>query len=162
MTTAKRQTTARKSTARGPAAPPGGAPGAPRQPISIAAVVDVVGALATGSLHQNLYLYDTNRAHGSTGTGTERLRTAVRAGDQLLWSVIPLECEAYAAIDAIEIDASVCEPVREVYPGTDISYWTATVKRDAVAATPYRISFRLGTRPEPLTTDLSPVLVGER
>lgn len=133
-----------------------------RRPISIAAVIDVVGALATGALHRNLYLYDTGKAAGSTGHGTEQLRTVVRAGDQLLWSAIPLECEAYLAIDAVEIDPSVCEPIRKIYPGTDISYWTGTVKKDAIPATPYRIAFLLGSRTEPMVTELSPLLAWER
>lgn len=162
---------AKSATASGTASPaaksqkhqPKGAQGSAdstRRPVSIAAVVDVVGALATLGMHGNLYLYDTNKPVGSTGLGTEELRTKVRAGDQLLWSTFALECEAYVAIEDIAIDPAVCEPVRKVYPGTDVSYWIGTVKKDDVAATPYRITFRLGTRTEPLTTDLSPVLVG--
>lgn len=154
MSTAKHKT--------GGAGSAGGGRGTDRRPISIAAVIDVVGALATGTLHRNLYLYDTGKAAGSTGHGTEVLRTVVRAGDQLLWSAIPLECEAYLVIDAVEIDPSVCEPVRKIYPGTDISYWTGTVKRDGIPATPYRLSFRLGSRTEPMAMDPLPLLAGER
>lgn len=132
-----------------------------QQAIAVNAVVDVVGALATASLQGNFYLLDTNRANGSTGVGTEELRTAVRQGDNLVWSVLPLECEAYVAIDGIEIDKSICEPERNTYPGTDISYWSATVKKD-VDATPYHISFRLGTRVSPMTTVSTPFLVGAR
>lgn len=130
-------------------------------PISISAVVDVVGALATRSMHGNLYLLDTNKAGGSTGIGTEELRTRVRGGDQLLWSVLPLECEAYVSIEDIVIDEEVCEPERRTYPGTDISYWVGTVKKDDIGVTPYQISFKVGTRTDPMTTASSPVLVGE-
>jgi hypothetical protein len=28
------------------------------------------------------------------------------------------------------IDERICEPEQKVYPGTDISYWSATVKQD--------------------------------
>lgn len=136
---------------------------APKRPISIMAVLDCVGALASQSTHGHLYLYDTNRAGGSSRFGTEELRTKVRAGDQLLWSVAALECEAYVAIDDIVIDKAVCEPVRKVYPGTDISYWIGTVKKtDAAGAfeVPYTIAFRVGTQTEPVTSALSPVLVG--
>ncbi|MFE0100948.1 hypothetical protein [Streptomyces sp. NPDC059009] len=131
-----------------------------KRPISITAVVDCVGALATGSVHGNLYLYDTNKAGGSTGFGTEQLRTRVRRGDQLLWNVLALECEAYVGIDDIVIDSEVCEPVRKVYPGTDIAYWTATVKKDDVQVVSYQIKFKLGSRDEPITTTLSQSLVG--
>jgi hypothetical protein len=133
---------------------------APKRPISITAVVDCVGMLASQSTHGHLYLYDTNKAGGSTGFGTEELATKVRAGDQLLWNVLALECEAFVAIDGIEIDPEVCEPVRQVYPGTDVAYWVGTVKKDGAAPVPYQIRFRLGTQDEPITTTLSPVLVG--
>jgi hypothetical protein len=135
----------------------------PRHPISITAVVDVVGALATRGLSGNLYLLDTNKTGGSTGIGTEELKTKVKKGDQLLWTVLPLECEAYASIDDIMIDSAVCEVEQRTYPGTDISYWAGTVKKD-IDAIPYQISFKLGTRIEPITTAssaLSPFLIGE-
>ncbi|GHH86976.1 hypothetical protein GCM10018793_60940 [Streptomyces sulfonofaciens] len=133
---------------------------APRRPISITAVVDCVGALAAGNTRGHVYLYDTNKAGGSAGLGTEQLRTRVTAGDQLLWNVLALECEAFVAIDGIEIDKEVCEPVRKVYPGTDVSYWIGTVKKSGTTEVPYQIRFKLGTRDEPLTTALSPALVG--
>lgn len=131
----------------------------PSRPISITAVVDCAGALASRSLHGNLYLYDTNRAAGSTGLGTEELRTRVRKGDQLLWNVVALECETYVAIDAIEIDGEVCEPERRTYPGTDITYWAATVQTDDVDVLHYQLKFKLGARNAPITTTLSPALI---
>jgi hypothetical protein len=131
-----------------------------KRPISITAVVDCVGALASGSMSGHLYLYDTNKAAGSTGLGTEELRTWVRRGDQLHWNALALECEAFVGIDGVEIDKEVCEPEERVYPGTDVTYWIGTVKKDAVEAVPYRLSFRLGTRTEPLTAPRSPALVG--
>ncbi|MFS8199597.1 hypothetical protein ACLVWQ_13025 [Streptomyces sp. CWNU-52B] len=134
--------------------------GTARRPISITAVVDCVGALATGTVHGNLYFYDTNKAGGSTGFGTEELRTRVRVGDQVLWSVLALECEAYTAIDGIDIDHELVEPERRVYPGTDVAYWIGTVKKDVPEDTFYQVRFRLGSRDEPLATTLSPSLVG--
>lgn len=131
-----------------------------QRPISITAVVDCVGALASLSTRGHLYLYDTNKAGGSTGFGTEELKTKVKGGDQLLWTVLALECEAYLSIDDIVIDKEVCEPQRKVYPGTDVSYWIGTVKKDGVGVIPYQIKFKLGTKSEPVTTALSPTLVG--
>lgn len=131
-----------------------------RRPVSITAVVDAVGALAQESLQGNLYMYDTNKTEGSTGFGTGELRTRVQSGDQLVWSVLALECEAFVAIDEILIDKAVCEPERKVYPGTDVAYWIGTVKKHDVGVVPYQISFRLGTRDEPMTTNLPPALVG--
>jgi hypothetical protein len=131
---------------------------AARQPISISAVVDVVGALASGSLGGNLYLLDTNRDNGSTGAGTETLRTRVQAGDRVQWSVFALECEAYAAIADIVIDRDFCEVEKRTYPGTDVTYWAGTVKKDD-GAVPYDIKFTLGTRTEPVMTQSTPFLV---
>ncbi|MFD9791573.1 hypothetical protein ACFWXK_11560 [Streptomyces sp. NPDC059070] len=131
-----------------------------KRPISITAVVDCVGVLATGSVHGQLYLYDTNKAGGSTGFGTEELRTRVRRGDQLLWNVLALECEAYVSIDDIVVDREVCEPERRVYPGTDVAYWIATVKKDGITSVPYQIKFKVGTRTEAFTAPVSASLVG--
>jgi hypothetical protein len=132
----------------------------PQRPISITAVVDCVGALASRSMHGHLYLFDTNKAAGSTGLGTEELKTWVKRGDRLLWNALALECEAFVSIDGIAIDKEVCEPEEKVYPGTDVTYWIGTVKKDTAEAIPYRLSFRLGTRAEPITTTRSPALVG--
>jgi hypothetical protein len=130
------------------------------RPVSIMAVVDPVAALAARTVRGNLYLYDTNKSEGSTGLGTEELRTRVRKGDRILWNALPLECETYAAISGIVIDERICEPEQKVYPGTDISYWSAIVKQDITEPVPYQLQFRLGTVTEPITTELSPALVG--
>jgi hypothetical protein len=129
------------------------------RPTSITAVVDCPGALASGSLHGNLYLYDTKRAEGSAGFGTEELRTRVRKGDQLLWNVIALECETYVSIDGIVIDEQVCVPEKRVYPGTDISFWFATIQKEIPESVPYQIRFLLGSRTTPITTTVSPALI---
>jgi hypothetical protein len=131
----------------------------PQQPIAIMAVVDIVGALATGSMKGNLYLLDTNRANGSTGLGTEELKTEVKKDDQLHWTVLPLECEAYVSIDDILIDKELCEPQQKTYPGTDITYWIGTIKKDVDVA-PYHIKFKVGTRVDPMITASTPFLVG--
>jgi hypothetical protein len=131
-----------------------------KRPISITAVVDCVGALASGRMDGHLYLYDTNKAQGSTGLGTEQLKTRVKRGDQLLWNVLALECEAFVAIDDIIIDRDIVEPVRQVYPGTDVAYWIGTVKKDDAELVPYQIKFKLGTRAEPITTTTPATLAG--
>ncbi|GAA1594392.1 hypothetical protein GCM10009678_90680 [Actinomadura kijaniata] len=129
------------------------------RPVTITAVVDPVAALASGNLDENLYLYDTNRTEGSTGFGTPGLRTRVRKGDTLLWNVLPLECETYVAIADVEIDPRIAEPERRVYPGTDIVFWTATVKQDSAEPVEYRLSFLLGAVTEPYTAKEAQALV---
>ncbi|MEB3277593.1 MAG: hypothetical protein VKK42_01560 [Lyngbya sp.] len=128
--------------------------------ITIASVIDVVGALATDSLNGQVYFMDTNKANGSTEQGTENLKTVVQKGDRLVWTVIFLECEAYAAIDDIIIDKDYCEPKKEFYEGTDVSYWIGTVKKD-VTMTRYSVKFKVGTRAEPIETSSSLCLVGQ-
>ncbi|NJL41799.1 MAG: hypothetical protein HC899_37845 [Leptolyngbyaceae cyanobacterium SM1_4_3] len=107
-----------------------------------------------------VYFMDTNKANGSTNQGTENLKTVVEAGDRLVWTVISLECEAYAAIDEIVIDEDYCKPEKKTYEGTDVSYWIGTVKKD-VKIIPYNIKFKAGTRAEPITTASSLYLVGK-
>ncbi|MEV5977445.1 hypothetical protein [Streptomyces sp. NPDC052114] len=131
-----------------------------KRPISITAVVDAVGALAAGNLRGHLYMYDSNKSGGSTGFGTEELQTFAKRGDQLLWNCLALECEAFVAIDGIIIDSEICEPERKVYPGTDVAYWTGTVKKADAGPITYQIKFKLGTRDEPITTTLSSAIVG--
>ena len=128
--------------------------------ISISAVIDAVGALATDSLSGQIYLMDTNKANGSTGQGTENLRTVVAKGDKLVWTVIPLECEAYVAIDEIVIDQECCEVKVETFPDTDITYWVGTVIKD-VTVTPYSIKYKVGSRAEPIATPSPIYLVGK-
>lgn len=128
--------------------------------ITIATVIDVVGALATDSLVGQVYFMDTEKASGSTGHGTESLKTMVSQEDVLVWTVIFLECEAYAAIDQIIIDNDYCEPEKKVYEGTDVSYWTAKVKKN-VQSIPYTIKFKVGTRAEPISTAAPLYLVGK-
>ncbi|MFZ1026074.1 MAG: hypothetical protein WAN66_07630 [Limnoraphis robusta] len=128
--------------------------------ITIASVIDVVGALATDSLNGQVYFMDSNKANGSTEQGTENLKTMVQKGDRLVWTVIFLECEAYAAIDDIIIDKDYCEPKKEFYEGTDVSYWIGTVKKD-VTMTRYSVKFQVGTRAEPIETTSSLCLVGQ-
>lgn len=150
MTTAKQPAAGRKQpTARS------------KRTITVTAVVDSVGALATRGLEGNLYLYDTNKDGGSTGFGTGALHTSVRAGDKVVWTVLALECEAFVSIDDIRVDPDVCVPERKVYPHTDVVYWIGTVKKDDVGVTPYQLSLKVGTRAEPITAATSPALVAQ-
>jgi hypothetical protein len=127
--------------------------------ITIASVIDVVGALATDSLSGQVYFQDSEKANGSTGHGTESLKTMVNKGDRLVWTVTFLECEAYAAIADIIIDRKYCEPEKKVYEGTDVAYWIGIVKED-VQEVPYNIKFLCGTRAEPIPTATPLYLIG--
>lgn len=128
--------------------------------ITIASVVDVIGVLATDSFDGQIYFVDNNKTNGSTGQGTEELKTMVSKGDRLVWIVGPLECEVYAAIDDIVIDKQYCEPEKKTYEGTDISFWSGIVKQD-LTVVPYTIKYKVGTRDEAIATNTSIYLVGK-
>ena len=127
--------------------------------ITVSSIIDVVGALATENLEGQIYFMDTNKAGGSVNQGTESLQSRVSKGNRLVWTVISLECEAYAAIDHIDIDKNICEPVKEFYEGTDVSYWVGTVKEN-VKDVSYGLSFKVGTRDEPFHMKPTLSLVG--
>ena len=115
--------------------------------IRLMVVVDVVGALAADTLEDAVWLMDSNKTGGSTNQGTRQLTTAVRQGDQLIWTAMSLECEAFIAIDGIDIDQEYCEVRRGIYEGTDISYWMGRIKKDPEKAlVPYNLRFRVGGR----------------
>ena len=128
--------------------------------ITIAAVIDVVGVLATDSTEGQVYFMDTNKDNGSLSQGTEYLKTAVTKGDKVVWMVQPLECEAYTAIDDIIIDKDYCEPEKKTYEGTDISFWVGTIKKD-ITMIPYSVKFKVGTRAESIGTNPTLCLVGQ-
>lgn len=127
--------------------------------ITIATVIDAVEALTADTLIGSTYLMDTNKIHGSIGVGTENLKTLVNAGDELIWTVWALEVEVYVAIEEIIIDSKYCQPEKEVYEGTDISYWSGKVTKDIKKPIPYQINFQLGNRKELMTLS-TPFLIG--
>jgi hypothetical protein len=133
--------------------------------LRIVVVVDVVAALATETVDGAVWLVDSSRIGGSTAQGTAQLQTAVRKNDELIWTAMSLECEAFAAIDAIDIDPTYCEVERGVYPGTDISYWLGRIKKDpGDSLVPYNLHFRLGSRAGnmPLSPPNLPAITGGR
>jgi hypothetical protein len=133
------------------------------QTIAIVSVVDVVGALAADTLTGSIYLMDNNKANGSTDEGSDVLKTRVRKGDQLVWVCIPLECEAYISITAVEIDKKYreyCEPTKGVYPDTNVVYWLGEIKKELDVTIPYNLRFRVGSHRDDMTTTTFPSLIG--
>jgi hypothetical protein len=133
------------------------------QTIAIVSVVDVAGALASETLTGSIYLMDNNKANGSTDEGSEVLKTKVRKGDQLVWVSVPLECEAYVTITAVEIDQKYreyCDPTKGVYPETNVVYWLGEIKKDLDVTIPYNLKFKLGSHRDEMATTTSPSLIG--
>ena len=125
--------------------------------ITIVSVIDVVSALADGSLNKNIYLLDNNKAGGSTGEGTDVLFSKAKQGDTLVWSVMPIEPEVYVGITDILIDKEYCDAEKKLYEGTDISYWTGTIKKE-ITNLQYQVKYKVGTREGDFSWDLT--LVG--
>lgn len=127
--------------------------------ITIKSVIDVAAVLDTQALDNNLYLYDSNRRSGSKREGTSQLATAVKKGDRIAWVMAPLECEIYTEIVQIGIPSAICEVVSHVFPGTNIVYWTGTVKKAITDEIKYSITYGLGPTRLQVATVEGPSLV---
>lgn len=126
--------------------------------ITVLAVVDVVAILANDSLEGNLYLFDNNRDNDSEREGTEHLKTKIKfEGEEstvnLMWTLMPLESEAFAYISDIVSDDPAFEVHCETYPGSDIIYWRGTVK-DTFQQLTYRLSIKVGDREKEYSCEL--------
>jgi hypothetical protein len=97
---------------------------------TIMTLIDVVGTLSDDSLNENLYLIDDNKSNGSLDEGTDALKTAVKKGDIITWTVFSLEPESYTAVNKIEIDPQYCVPAMKFFPNSDVSYWEGTILKD--------------------------------
>jgi hypothetical protein len=69
------------------------------QAINIVTIVDVIGALSSGALRDNLYMADNG--WGSAGKGTAELATACYPGQLINWVVNALDVQTPVLIDAI-------------------------------------------------------------
>lgn len=113
--------------------------------VNIRIVLDPANALENGSLSGNLWMVDDNRLCGSLSEGTMQLATAVMPGDQIVWTVLSIECETHVALHRIDIDPKICDVQQKYYPGTRVAYWIGTVKA-MVGELPYGLVFELGSR----------------
>jgi hypothetical protein len=81
--------------------------------INVLIVVDVEGALASGSLGTNVYLVDTNGYFGSSSEGQQELQTACKDGQVIVWSVSSVNPGDDAEITGFTgqmIEQKVCLP----------------------------------------------------
>ncbi|MBC7953685.1 MAG: hypothetical protein H7Z12_17945 [Rhodospirillaceae bacterium] len=160
---AQRTATHASSEGAGSAAPEEATqPEAVRQAVNVVGVVDVVGALSDGTLANSLYLFDNNQVGGSHGHGTISLTTHIGAADLVVWVCMPLECEAFARIENVEIDARYAPYIAldcGVYPETAVVYWVAKILKPLPGPVPYRLVFRLGSHTEPLVAPVASYLM---
>lgn len=129
------------------------------------ALVDVVGALASGTLANSAYFFDNAQTDGAIGHGTASLSTPLSAGDLMVWVSMGLECEAFVRLSGIRIDAAFAEFVAidcGAYTGTAVVYWTLRVLKTLVEPIPYQLEFRLGSRSEPMIMPVPSYLLPPR
>jgi hypothetical protein len=127
--------------------------------ITILSLIDVVGALSEDTMKANVYLFDDNKTNGSSDEGTGVLKTKVKAGDKLIWTLMSLEPESFAEICDITIDPEICKAEKKMYPQSDVAYWEGEVLKE-VSSTPYKITFEVGTRRQKIETEETPALIG--
>lgn len=134
-----------------------------KQATNVMAMLDVVGALGSGTLSQSLYLFDNNRREGSTGHGTSSLKTVAQQGDVVVWTTMALECEAFTRLDRVEIDVAYAEYVTldaGAFSETPEVYWFAKILKPLPATSiPYHLSYRLGSAPEPYRAPTASLLI---
>lgn len=126
--------------------------------ISVMAVVDVVGLLASDTLDGNIYLFDNNRKNGSENEGTGHLKTRFasdggRGKITVLWNVMSIEPEAYITITKIEADSPHLKVSNECYKGSDIVFWKGIVDKKFKKST-YRLFIKAGNREKEYTCEL--------
>jgi len=104
--------------------------------VDVLIVVDVVGALASGNLTQNVYLVDTNKYVGSGSEGQAELKTACKDGQVLRWSVVPVSPSTDVEIVGFVgqmVNDKVCVPKKvETVEG---SFWEGRVESRGEAKT---------------------------
>jgi hypothetical protein len=110
--------------------------------------VDAEGTLSEGSLDGNIYLFDSNRRGGSTGEGTQALRTKVDSrqpeGTALLWNIMTLSPEIFVQISDIKADHTFLKTTKCTYEGSDVEYWKGSISK-VFKKLPYRLSVKIGS-----------------
>ena len=104
--------------------------------VDVLIVVDVVGALASGNLTQNVYLVDTNKYVGSGSEGQAELKTSIKDGQVLRWSVVPVSPSTDVEIVGFVgqmVNDKVCVPKKvETVEG---AFWEGRVESRGEAKT---------------------------
>ncbi len=59
--------------------------------VNVLTAVDVEGALTSNNLGANVYMVDTNKYAGSGAEGTSELKTKLKIGDIIVWTVAPVD-----------------------------------------------------------------------
>lgn len=125
--------------------------GRARSDISILIVVDALGAAATGSLRDNVYLVDTNSFIGSWSEGQDDLHTVCQDGQVLNWTattVSPSNDTTIIGFSGDMVSERICVPSRQGIGGE--ARWQGRVQSHGQAQQ-YAYSVQLSVDGEPMT-----------
>lgn len=114
--------------------------------IYIAIVVDVEGALASGSLMDNVYLADNNQYIGSWQQGTSDLHTVCQDGELVGWWATPVDPGTDAVITGFSgtmVSDRICQPAENTIAG-DHSWSGRVETQGSVGSFPYTVTLSLG------------------
>lgn len=114
--------------------------------IYIAIVVDVEGALASGSLMDNVYLADNNQYIGSWQQGTSDLHTVCQDGQLIGWWATPVDPATDAVIIGFSgpmVSSRVCMPAQNIIASDH--RWSGRVETQGTFGSfPYTVNLSLG------------------
>ncbi len=104
--------------------------------INVLMVVDVVGALSSGNLTENIYLVDTNKYFGSGSEGQAELVTSCNDGQIIIWNVTPINPGNDVQITGFGgqiITENICNPRKSELPGGSV-IWSGRVETQGKTA----------------------------
>ncbi len=134
--------------------------------VTIHTIVDVATALEARALDNVMFMFDNRRAEGSKNQRSNRLCSVLLPGEEILWTIAPLECEVYIAIKDIHFEKNKkFKNTKHLFPGSDVSYWIGTVRPEAVEeakkAGPlrYRMMLEVGGKITEMTSDQASILL---
>ncbi len=114
--------------------------------IYVAVVVDVEGALASGSLMNNVYLADNNQYIGSWQQGTSELHTVCQDGQSVGWWAMPIDPGTDAVITGFSgamVSSGACQPKENIIAGDHA--WAGRVEtQGSVGSFPYTVNVSIG------------------
>ena len=122
----------------------------PGEKIEVLIVVDAADAVSHGDLQNNVYLVDTNKYVGSSGEGTNELRTKCQDGQIIRWRVTPISEDNKVSITQFSgqiINEHVCQP------GPTGNIWEGRVDTQGKRPRTYQYSVTLDIDGKSLTFD---------
>jgi hypothetical protein len=130
--------------------------------ITILVVIHAEDALSMNILDgNNTYLFDNNRAGGSIGEGTHRLKTKVNGKQNectIRWNSMSITPETLVEITEIQTDTNYMCVTECTYEDSDVTYWEGTIKK-AFEELTCRLSIKIGCSDKEFLLDFK--LIGD-